>query len=506
MIDESLWRALSIPRFGASDLPDRVDVVIVGAGITGLTAAYLLKQAGKRVAVFDREHVGAGETGNTSAHLTYDTDAWLTDLAEHFGRDAARLVWEGGAAAIDLIETNTHALAIDCGFQRVPGFLCSRFFGDESRGSDSKALLDEATLASELGFAAQYLNHGPITGRPAVSFADQALFHPLAYLAGLARAVDGDGSFVRDMAEVGEVIQDPLAVIVNGKTISCDDIVIATNVPIVGATNLLSATLFQTKLYPYSPYVIGARVGDDAPAPGLYNDTSDPYFFLRIHEQNGDRYAIFGGEDHKTGQEPDTESRYARLEQALLELIPSARIERRWTGQVVETSDGLPFIGRTTDHQYIATGYSGNGLTFGTLAGIMLRDAITGNANPWRELFDPHRKASSLDALATLVTENVDYPYYFIADRLRRHAKDGVESVAPGKGKVLTLDGKRVACSRSSEGELTKVSAVCTHMGCLVRWNDAESTWDCPCHGSRFTPEGLVIGGPAEAPLEPIDD
>jgi glycine/D-amino acid oxidase-like deaminating enzyme/nitrite reductase/ring-hydroxylating ferredoxin subunit len=505
MLDQSLWRALDVPRIGGESIPDRVDVVIIGGGITGLTAAWLLKQSGKRVAVFERERIGAGETGNTSAHLTYLTDLRLTELVKQFGRDAARRVWEGGAAAIDLIETIASTPGIACNFQRVPGFLCASFASDRARDDESNALRDEAALASELGFAARYLDRGPVTARPAVTYADQALFHPLEYIAGVALAVEGGGSFVREMAEVGEVLQDPLAVIVNGTTVACDDVIIATHVPLTGSTGIVASTLFQTKLYPYSSYVVGARVGDDAPAAGLYSDTSDPYWYLRVHETQGGRYAIFGGEDHKTGQEADTEARFAGVERKLLELIPSARIERRWSGQVIETSDGLPFIGQTADHQYVATGYSGNGLTFGTLAAMMMRDFVTGADNRWRELFDPHRKPSTLSALSTLVTEGIDYPYYLIADRLRRDARDGVESVARGEGKVLILDGKRVACHRTSTGKLIKVSAVCTHLGCLVRWNGAESTWDCPCHGSRFTPEGLVLGGPAEAPLEKVE-
>ena len=481
-------------------------MVIVGGGITGLTAAYLLKQSGKRVAVLDRERIGSGETGNTSAHVTHVTDMRLSELAGRFGRDAAKLIWDGGAAAIDLIESNVVALSLACGFQRVPGYLCASFV--ETCGQvETDTLRNEALLAAEFGFVARYTDIGPLTGKPAVSYADQAFFHPLEYLAGLALAVNGDGSVVCEMAEVGEVLQDPLAVIVNGKTVACDDVIIATHVPLAGTTGLISALLFQTKLYPYSSYVLGAQIADDALAPGLYSDLSDPYYFLRVHEQrpDGARYAIFGGEDHKTGQETDTDARFASLELALMNLVPSARIERRWSGQVIESSDGLPFIGQIAEHQFVATGYSGNGLTFGTLAGMVMRDAVMGVSNPWRELFDPHRKASSLGALATVIGENIDYPYYMIADRLRRNRRDGVESVAPGDGKVLTIGGRPVACYRTSAGKVVKVSAVCTHLGCLVRWNSAESTWDCPCHGSRFTAEGLVLGGPAEAPLEPVD-
>lgn len=504
MLDQSLWRARDVPRFGGS-LPKRVDVVIIGGGITGLTAALLLKQSGRTVAVFEREHIGAGESGNTSAHLTYVTDLKLSDIVSRFGRDAARRVWQGGAAAIDLIETNAGNRSIACGFRRVPGFLCAPFIGgDEQRDDQRKDLKEQAALAMELGFAARFVERGPVTGRPAVAFADQALFHPLDYLTGLALAIDGGGSFIRDKAEVGEVLQDPLVVTVNGENVECDDVIIATHVPIMGSSSLIDATLFQTKLYPYSSYVLGARVGDDAPPPGLYFDTANPYYYLRIHEERESRYAIFGGEDHKTGQEEDTEALFARLETTLRTLLPSAQIERRWSGQVIETTDGLPFIGQTAGHQLAATGYAGNGLTFGTLAGLMMHDAVMGAQNPWRELFDPNRKARSLSAIAHFVAENVDYPYHFIADRLRNRGQGGAESVAPGEGKVLTIGGQRVACHRTAEGKLIKVSAVCTHMGCLVRWNGAESTWDCPCHGSRFTADGLVLGGPAEAALEQL--
>lgn len=365
-----------------------------------------------------------------------------------------------------------------------------------------KAVQQDAELASTLGLDARFHLVGPIAGKAAMAIADQAVIQPLDYLAGLATAIDGDGSFVFEHAEVGEVMQDPLAVTVNGETIACGDVIIATHVPMTGSTALLSAMLFQTKIYPYSSYVIGARIDDDGLAPGLYFDTSDPYYYLRVHDVRDGRYAVFGGKDHKTGQASDGDARLAKLGELLQQLIPSARIERRWSGQVIETDDGLPFIGRTADHQYAATGYSGNGLTFGTLAGMMMHDAVMGRDNPWRALFDPHRKPASVASLTEYVIENVDYPFHMIADRLS--GTGDVAGIAPGSGSVVKIAGQRVACHRTRAGELKKVSAVCTHLGCIVRWNGSEQTWDCPCHGSRFTTDGLVIGGPAEAPLEKV--
>lgn len=499
MTRTSYWQEASLQAFPPRTLPRHVDVIVVGGGITGLTAAHLLKSSGKRVALFERDRIGSGETARTSAHLTYVTDTTLTDLVKRFGDDAARLVWSGGETAIDLIESQAEQLAIDCGFQRLPNFLSGKFNHD---GETGEALEAEAATARRLGCAARYERSGPIAGRPAVAYPDQAIFHPLKYLDGLARAVDGDGSFVAEQSEVLEVIDDPLTVIVNGQPIECDYLIIATHAPLMGKSGVVRATLFQTKLYPYSTYVVGARLPAGAMRPLLCSDTDDPYYYLRVHEDEEGLYAIFGGADHKTGQADDTARCFNDVERTLQRLIPEAAVDCRWSGQVIETSDGLPFMGETSERQFVATGYAGNGLTFGTLAGLMAHDAALGVANPWRDLFEPTRK--DVRALGTIVVENIDYPLHFIADRLRRSSAT-VEGLAAGEGALLSLDGRRVAAYRTPDGTLVRLNPSCTHMGCLVRWNASESTWDCPCHGSRFTAEGEVLGGPAEEPLEHLD-
>ena len=279
--------------------------------------------------------------------------------------------------------------------------------------------------------------------------------------------------------------------------------VIATHTPLMGKTNLALATLFQTKLYLYSTYVLGGRVPKGSVPDALFWDTADPYHYLRLDPRRDYDYVIFGGKDHKTGQANDTEARYRSLQNTLEQVVPQVEITHRWSAQVIETNDGLPFIGETSARQFAATGYAGNGMTFGTLSGMMARDAVLGRRNPWDELFDTGRTKVK-GGLWDYLRENADYPYYMIRDRIVGPDAKTLREVGRGTGKIVDLKGQRVAAYRSQSGTVTLLSPVCTHMGCIVDWNEAEATWDCPCHGSRFKPSGRVLSGPAESPLEKL--
>jgi glycine/D-amino acid oxidase-like deaminating enzyme/nitrite reductase/ring-hydroxylating ferredoxin subunit len=486
-------------RYPALDRDLAVDVAVIGAGITGLTAAYLLKRAGRTVAVIDRGRCGSVDTGHTTAHVTCVTDSDLSELEKQFGRDHAQAVWDAGLAAIAEIDTIVVDNAIDCHWEWVPGYKFAALTADQ--GKARARLQEEAALAAELGFDARFLDTVPFFNRPGIEFGGQGRLHPGKYLAALAALVDGDGSHVFEHTESDEVVEDPLSVKAGGHTIACDYVVIATHTPLSGKTNIASATLLQTKLYLYSSYVIGGRVPRGTIPDALYWDTADPYHYLRLDPHRDFDYAIFGGEDHKTGQVSDTEACFRALERTVRQIIPRIEITHRWSGQVIETNDGLPFIGETSARQFAATGYAGNGMTFGTVASMMARDAALGRRNPWEELFDAGRtkvKGGAWD----YVKENTDYPYYMIRDRLVGPEARTLREVARGEGKIVEINGERLAVWRSARGTVTLLSPVCTHMGCLVGWNTAESTWDCPCHGSRFTPAGDVLSGPAESPLE----
>ncbi|MEY2556737.1 MAG: hypothetical protein QOE34_162 [Verrucomicrobiota bacterium] len=478
-----------------------VDVLVVGGGITGLTTAYLLKDAGLTVAVAERTQLAMIDTGHTTAHLTHVTDLRLTEMAKNFGKDHAQASWDAGAAAIDQIEELVRKEKIECEFTRVPGYLHAPVNGGKK--DERAGFREDAALANELGFDATYLESVPKMQTPGVRFANQAKFHPRKYLAALAAAIPGKGSYVFEETAVATFDPEKHRAKANGHWINYDRVILATHNPLVGEEGMASATLLQTKLALYTSYVIGAKLPRGGVPIASFWDTNDPYNYVRVDRRADHDYAIFGGEDHKTGQVANTEVCFRRLEDSVMELLPNAEIDHRWSGQVIETNDGLPFIGENAEGQFLGTGFSGNGMTYGTVTAMMARDWATRVKNPWTDLFEVERKKIKGGAWDYL-RENKDYPYYLIKSRFSEPEGESVRSLKPGEGKILKLKGEKIAAYRDADGKVTKHSAVCTHLGCIVRWNQAEETWDCPCHGSRFDPKGKVIAGPAEAPLASV--
>ncbi len=446
------------------------------AGSAGLTAGYLLKKAGKTVCLLERDRLGSGDTGRTTAHLTAVTDRRISTLINSFGKETAGLVWEAGEASINTIEAIVGEEGIDCEFRRVPGYLHASLTGP---GDESRDLSSEADAARGLGIDAVYVPQVPRLGVPGVRYSNQAKFHPLRYLQGLARALRGDGSEIHEESEVSEVEAKPLAVKVGDVRVECDYLVIATHVPLMGIAGLVGAALFQAKLIPYSSYAISARIPrGDFPEASFW-DTSNPYYYLRIDRARDHDRAIFGGEDHKTGQADDTAARFKRLEGLLKQLSPKAKIENRWSGQVIETIDGLPFIGETAENQFVATGFAGNGMTFGTLAGMMACDRALGRENPWHIVFDVNRKKIR-DGAWKFLKENLDYPYYLLRDRFK-------SAEAPRHG---PSSGARGRSSRSTGNawpvrEMERESS--------IRCQPSALTWDAWFTGTRLRRRGTAL-------------
>jgi glycine/D-amino acid oxidase-like deaminating enzyme/nitrite reductase/ring-hydroxylating ferredoxin subunit len=498
----SYWQfSETLPEFPSLTSDLKVDVVIIGAGLTGITAAWLLKREGVKVALLERQRCAAADTGHTTAHLTYVTDYRLNHLVKHFGRDAAKAFWEAGAAAIDQIYEIVQSTGGDADFKWVPGYLHARLNGTDKK--DRELLEEDFRLARELEFDAEFVESAPLMNRSGVRFAHQAKFHPYKYLAPMLRSIPGDGSYVFENTEATEVEAEPLTVHAGKFKIRCDYLMIATHTPLLGKTKVFKGTLFQTKLALYTSYVIGAKLPRDSAPEALFWDTNDPYHYLRVDRHDDHDYVIFGGEDCKTGQEKDPNLVFTRLQAKLKTILPDADPQHRWLGQVVETNDGLPFIGENEGQQFIATGFCGNGFTLGTLAAMMARDRYLRRKNPWFDLFRVDRKEFH-GGTWQYVKENLDYPFYLLRDRLKGAEGNSTDELKTGEGKILRLDGKKVAAYRADDGKLTLLSPICTHLKCNVRWNKADQTWDCPCHGSRFKPTGEVFSGPAESPLEKV--
>jgi glycine/D-amino acid oxidase-like deaminating enzyme/nitrite reductase/ring-hydroxylating ferredoxin subunit len=488
------------PRFAALKEDIAVDVLVIGAGITGVTAAYLLKRAGYNVALVEKDRCLSGDTADTTAHLTCVTDALLSDLVKTFGKDHAQAVWDSQLAAIDMIDRIVWREQIKCQFDWVPAYLY------QDHDQHSLDLRKEADLAAELGFDAEYDASAPFVCRPGLRFDNQAKFHPRKYLLALLRVLcSGKGCQVFEHTNVDEIEGTPItATTSTGARIHCGHVLIATHVPLQGKSGLLPATILQSKLAPYSTYVIGGWVPRGTVHEALYWGTGDPYDYLRIDRRHDHDFVIFGGEDHKTGQIEDTQQCFTRLEQRLKQLLPEIALTHRWSGQVIETNDGLPYIGETAERQYVATGFAGNGMTFGTLSAMMFADHVQGEKNPWSELFDAGRTKVK-GGIWNYIKENKDYPYYLIRDRFAGNGGHSLRAIPRGRGQVVDVDGQMAAVYRGLDSQIHVRSATCTHMGCYVHFNDAERTWDCPCHGSRFKVNGDVLAGPAEEPLAGIE-
>lgn len=481
------------------------DVCVVGAGIFGLTAAYLLQHAGRRTIVLDDGPIGGGQSARTTAHLATAVDGRFSAIERAHGRDAARLVAESHAAAIATIEDIVRAECIACDLRRVDGFLCAANSGPD----DLRVLHDERDAAARAGLEVELVGRAPVRGladAPCLRFAAQGRLHPLLYLAGLAEGFERAGGRIHTGTRAAAVEGGSSARVrtTDGHTVTCNAIVVATGTPIT------DRFVVHARQAPYMSYVVSAPIaGHDVPDVLLW-DTAEPYHYVRLAGTSaaGTQRLIVGGEDHKTGHARDGAERFARLEHWARQRFPEiGAFDRRWAGQVFEPADLLAFIGRDPlgdENVFIGTGFSGNGYTYGTLAGVLVRDLLCGRENPWRALYDPGRIPTDARAVGRLVRENLDVAARY-ADWLRPGEVASETVIAAGDGAIVRRGLDRLAVYRDVDGTLHRCHAACPHLGCCVAWNPAERTWDCPCHGSRFTATGRLIVGPANEDLRAVE-
>ncbi|MFP8957509.1 FAD-dependent oxidoreductase [Natrialbaceae archaeon A-CW3] len=472
------------------------DVCVVGAGIAGLSTAIELRDRGLTVTVLERDRVACGTTGKSTAKVTSQHGLCYDSLRRQFGRDAASQYATINETAIDTVEARIDDLEIDCGFERQPAYC----YGD-----NPDELRRETDAARAAGLPASLVRSVPPFERAmaAVKFDDQAWFHPRAYLLGIAEALhEDDGARIHERTRVTSVHPgNRPRVETAGASVTADHLVLATGFP------LLDRAGYFTRLYPKRSYVLGLRIGVEPPE-GMYYRADDSYHSVRSHSDGSETLLLVGGEPHKTGQGGSTAERYRRLLRWARDRFPIESVAYRWSTQDYVSVDRLPLIGRAgpgAKGVSIATGFGGWGMTSGTAGGRLLADSIAGAEPSALELFDPLRftpKAS----LSKAATENVDAASQFVTDWVRTLVSPDTSAISPGEGRVLREGHRPIAAARDDDGELHTLSAVCPHTGCLVDWNDAEYTWDCPCHGSRFDPDGTLLEGPATEDLSSVGD
>jgi len=498
----SIWTiGTRIPSAGPLTADADADVCVVGAGIAGLTTAHLLARAGQSVIVLDDGEIGGGETSRTTAHLVNVLDDRYFEIERLHGATGARLAAESHTRAIDEIETIVRDEQIACDFERVNGYLFV------PAGDDLQVLDDELEACRRAGLTTvTRIGRAPLTSfdtGPCLSFPMQAQFHPLSYLAGLAAAIERRGGRIYTRTHVTTIKGGPHATIstTDGHTVTARAVVVATNTPVNDIVTI------HTKQAAYRSYVIALPIPSGSVPRALYWDTPDPYHYVRVATgPDGSDVLIVGGEDHKTGQEEDSDEPFERLESWTRERFPVNGIRSfSWSGQIIEPVDSLAFIGRNpgdADNVFIATGDSGNGMTHGTIAGMLLTDLILGKSNPWQALYDPARV--TLRASGTFAKENLNVAAQY-ADLVTGGDISSLDELAPDSGAVIRQGLKKIAVYKSPSGVVTECSAICPHLGCIVQWNTTEKTWDCPCHGSRFEATGKVVNGPAISDLATID-
>ncbi len=511
----SVWLGVDIPEREHGLSHDvRCHVCVIGAGITGLSVAYELANLGRRVVVIDDGPIAGGESARTSAHLTGMLDTRYHELERLHGVLGARLAGESHRSAIDRIETIAADERIECGFARMDGFLFAS--GGGYRRGEIGELEHERDAVRRAGFhAVDVVGQVPWPGTtlgPALRVPYQAHFQPLAYLAGLVRAIERRGGRVLSWTRASHVDggHQPQVVTADGPTIRADAVVVATHTP------FNDRVYMHTKLAGYRTYVIGMAMARGDIPPMLLWDTDDPYHYVRMvpgawapgpHPEVGGprQLLIIGGEDHKTGQEQDPTERFDRLERWSRQRFPGIGPRLlAWSGQVMNPIDGLGFIGPNPGDRnvYIATGFGGNGLTHGALAGMLIADQIAGRPNAWASLYDPRRRR--FKAASRWLRENLNSAAQY-RDWLTPGERDAVAAVGPGEAAIVRRGARKLAVYRDRDGAVYVRSATCPHLGAVVRWNACENTWDCPAHGSRFDCDGRLLHGPAPGDLHPLD-
>jgi glycine/D-amino acid oxidase-like deaminating enzyme/nitrite reductase/ring-hydroxylating ferredoxin subunit len=490
----SPWQAAPQSIIAAPQAVDIVyDVLVVGAGITGLTAALELQQSGRKVVIAERHSIGFGTTGGTTAHINTFADTTYKEAESAFGKEGAQLFADAISEGFGLIKNHIQNYRIDCDFEMKTGFLYAE---DEKQTEALDSIFDGARM---VGIAVDHAEKvpTPVPFLKALRFEGQAQFHPVKYLQGLVKAfLDAGGIILENTPiETLEKTGKVHAAISGNSRIRAEKVIYATHIP-------PGINTFSFRCAPYRSYVLGVMLESDTYPDALVYDMQEPYHYFRTHLIDGKKLLIAGGNDHKTGHN-DPEKAFSDLEKYIKKYYQVSSVKYRWSSQYYTPVDGLPYIGQmpeAAEGVFCATGYNGNGMMLGSISGKILADLAMGKGSKYEHIFSPER-LKPFAGFNAFVKENADVAYHFVADRFGIHKTDTLKRIKPGTGKLLLVDNRKIAAYRDESGQLFALNPVCTHAGCIVAWNGEEKSWDCPCHGARYNIHGQVLAGPAVQPL-----
>lgn len=466
-----------------------VDVAIVGGGMTGITSALLLKRAGLKVAVIEADSIAKATTSHTTAKITSQHNLIYDKIKNKMGEEKARQYANANESAIHMIENLIREKNIDCDFEKHPAYVYT--LKDEY----IKKIEAEADTASNLGIAVSFLDKIPLSFsvKAAVRFDNQAAFHPRKYILALAEEIPGDGSFIFENTRAVDIDEGEFCSVIteDGKKVVALNVIIASHYPFYDGGGL-----YFTRIYAEKSYALGITINEKFP-DGMFITAEDPGRSLRSQKYEDGELILVSGEHHKTGHGGSTLKHYKALENFAHNTFDVKDILYRWSTQDCMTMDDVPYIGKLTSKAkniYVATGFRKWGMTNSTAAAMILKDLIINGKSEWMDVYNPLRFNPTVSA-AEFIKQNTDVAKNFISGKLA-NAPHNLD-LKPGEAKIVEIDGKKVGAYKDPDGQLFLVDTTCTHLGCEVTWNDAEKTWDCPCHGSRFSYDGHIVEGPA---------
>ncbi len=497
--NESIWQqsARYVNKNAGIDKEIVYDAVVAGGGITGITTALLLQLSGKKVLLAEAQNIGFGTTGGTTAHLNNFFDSSYDEVITNFGLNNAILFAEAGKEAMALIKAHIGKYNIDCDYEERTGYLFS------IAEKQNKLLADIIEGTKKVNVAIDYINDSPfpIPYLKIASLPQQAQFNPLKYITALADIfVDNGGTLVESCRVTGADEASIIKVHTTAGDIQAGHLIYATHIP--PGINLL-----HFRNAPYRSYAIAVKLNDANYPQALGYDLDDPYHYYRSQKVNGEEYLIAGGEDHKTGHEENTGNCFRKLESYVREYFDVKEVAYQWSSQYYIPADGLPYIGHLPgngDNIFTATGFNGNGMILGTISAKIICDLVLTGQSRYKELFSPDR-LKPVAGFTNFVKEGADVVGHLIKDRFNIEKIDAVAQLAAGEAKIVKYEGHVIALYKDEQHQLHALNSLCTHIDCTVNWNATEKTWDCPCHGSRFSIDGEMLTAPARKDLQKID-